>query len=41
VDFVTDEQAEMAYRVSEAARRPGVFARLLSWAMPKILRGVA
>jgi hypothetical protein len=41
VDFVTDEQAEMAYRVSEAARRPGVFARFLSWVLPKVLRGVA
>lgn len=41
VDYVTDDQAALAYRVSIAAGRPGVFARLLSWVMPRMLRGVA
>jgi hypothetical protein len=40
VDFVTDEQEQMAYRVSKAASRPSVFARFLSWVIPKI-RGAA
>ena len=40
VDFVTDEQAAMAFRVARAADRPSMFARLLAWVMPKI-RGAA
>lgn len=40
VDYVTDEQMECAYRVDDSRKRPSVFARLLSWVMPR-LRGAA
>lgn len=31
VDFVTDEQAEIAYRVAESRKRPSVISQLFSW----------